>query len=443
MVVKNCQGGWALLGDVKLGAVLRELRTARRLTLAAVARQAGCVESTVSYVECGHRRLQPWLAQELDRIYETGGVIAALASGVGDRPHQDFASGEPDPDVFVVLLPQGGGSVPLSRREVLAALGVGIASGTLQGQFERALEGIRPDIDLLKHFEDTFNGYQEAARILPPKQLMDGLLGDVAILDALRRRAAKRYRQRYSRLQARYAECLSWLSEEAGDLPSAMYWTDRASQWAQATNWSAMTEYGFVRRSMMIISFSGDGRRAVSQAYHVFEISDSSPRMRGLAAKQMAFGYALAGERDASCRALDEAMNWLARPTREDDVLLGQRSVVDEDLLAIFQATCDIYLGHGAKAIRVLEPRLALLSRSSARTATITRAKLACAYAHAGQLAESCHLTWETLQGIEQVGSLSARRELRRTMRILDQWHGRSDVQDLTCRLGEGPASFT
>ncbi len=432
-----------MLGDVRLGAVLRELRTARRLTLAAVARQAGCVESTVSYVEGGHRRLQPWLAQELDRIYETGSVIAALASGVGDGSHQDLASGVPDPDVFVVVLPQGGGSMPLSRREVLAALGVGIASGKLQGQFERALEGISPNIDLLKYFEDAFNGYQEAVRMLPPQQLMDGLLGDVAIVDVLRRRAAKHDRQRYSRLQARYAESLSWLSEEAGDLPSAMYWTDRASQWAQAANWSAMTEYGFVRRSMMVISFSGDGQRAVNQAYQVFEISDASPRMRGLAAKQMAFGYALAGDRDASCRALDEAMNWLARPSREDDILLGQRSVVDEDLLAIFQATCDIYLGHGAKAIRVLEPRLAALSKSSARTATITRAKLARAYAHAGQPAESCRLTWETLQGIEQVGSLSARSELRRTMRVLDQWHGRSDVQDLTRRLGGGPAPFT
>ncbi|MGH3768971.1 MAG: hypothetical protein ACRDTX_28125, partial [Pseudonocardiaceae bacterium] len=40
----------------------------------------------------------------------------------------------------------------LSRREVLAALGVGIASGKLQGRFERALEGISHNINLLKYF---------------------------------------------------------------------------------------------------------------------------------------------------------------------------------------------------------------------------------------------------------------------------------------------------
>jgi hypothetical protein len=302
--------------------------------------------------------------------------------------------------------------------------------------------GQHADSNLLKHFDDAFNGFQKAARMLLPQQLMDGLLGNVAILDGLRRRAAKRDSQRYCRLQARYAESLSWLSEEAGDLPGAMYWIDRASQWAQAANWSAMAEYGFVRRSMMVISFSGDGRRAVNQAHHVFEIPDTSPRIKGLAANQMAFGYALTGNRDASYRALDEAMKWLAQPRRDDDTLLGNRSAVDEDLYAFFQATCDIYLGHGTSAIRVLEPRMATLSRSSVRLSTIARSKLALAYAHAGEPAESCRLTWETLQGIEQVGSLSAHSELRRTMRVIDRWHGQSDVQDLTHRLG-GPTSFT
>jgi hypothetical protein len=363
-------------------------------------------------------------------------VLAALASQGGDKSHQDLAPGVPSSDVFVVVLPQGGVCVPLSRREALAALSVGIVSGKMQAQFERALDDMRPDNDLLKYFEDSFNGFQKAARMLPPRQLMDGLLGNVAILDGLRRRAPQCDSQRYCRLQARYAESLSWLSEEAGDLPGAMYWIDRASQWAQAADWSAMTEYGFVRRSMMVISFSSDGRRAVDQAQHVFGISDSSPRMKGLAAKQMAFGYALTGDKEASYRALDEAMNWLAWPPRDDDALLGQRSVVDDDLFAIFQGTCGIYLGRGASAIRMLEPRLASLSRSSVRTVTITRAKVARAYAQAGQPAEACRMAWETLDAMEQVDSLSALSQLRRTVRVLDRWHGRSDVQDLTHRLG-------
>jgi Helix-turn-helix domain len=68
-------------GNAQLGAVLRDLRKARSLTLATVARQAGCAESFVSYVESGSRKLHPWLAAQLDDIYRTGGVVAALMRG--------------------------------------------------------------------------------------------------------------------------------------------------------------------------------------------------------------------------------------------------------------------------------------------------------------------------------------------------------------------------
>jgi len=378
--------------------------------------------------------LQPWLAEALDRIYGTGSVVASLARRSGGTPQDNSASGVPGMDVFVVLLPQGGVTMPLSRREVLAALGLGIVTGRLQGEFERALDGIELDADVLQSLQDAFHGFKKASRILPPHQLIDGMTGNVAILDGLRRRAIGEDQYRCSALQAYYAETLSWLSVEAGDLQGAMWWIDRASQWAQATGWSGMTAWGFVRRSVTVMSFSGDGLRVVDQARPVLEMAQVSPRMKGLAAKQMAYGYALAGDRDASHRALDTAMDWLAQPVREDDAVL-QRSVADDDLFAVYQTTCDVYLGRGARVIPVLEPRMQSLAKSL-RTATITRAKLARAYANAGQPAQACRVAWETLDVIEQVGSLSARNELRRAVPVLNQWHGRSDVQDIVHRLG-------
>lgn len=325
--------------------------------------------------------------------------------------------------------------MPLSRRELMAALGIGIVSGKLQAEFEKALDRLNFDGDILQYFEDSLKGFQEALRMLSPGQLMDGMLADIVILDGLRRRAGECDRNRYSTLQSRYAESLSWLCEEAGDLRGATYWIDRASHWAQVANWAAMTKYGFVRRSMVIISFSGDGKRAIQQAQHVLDMPDSSPRMKGFAAKQMAFGYAISADKESSDRALDSAMKWLDQSFREDDALLGQRSVVSDDLFAIFQATCDIYLGYGGRALPILEPRLTSLSRSSVRTATITRAKLARAYADSGQPGEACRLSWETLRALDQVESLSARSELRRAARVLERWHGRSDVQEVTSQL--------
>jgi Helix-turn-helix domain len=423
-------------GDVRLGLVLRELRVARGLTLAAVARRAGCALSLVSYVESGQRALLPWLAEELDRIYETGSVVASLARGSGGTRVENLASGVPKRDVFVVLLPQGGAVMPLSRRGVLAALGLGTVTGGLQDEFERALDSVELNGDVLRSLKDALKGFKEAARVLPPHRLIDGMTGNVAVLDGLRRRAADGDRNRYGALQAHYAESLSWLSEEAGDLPGAMWWIDRASQWAQAASWASMTAFAFVRRSMVVSNSAGDGFWVVDQARPVLSMPQASPRMKGLAAKQMAAGYALAGNRDESRRALDAAMDWLAQPVCEDDAALSQLHVINDDLLAVYQTTCDVYLGYGARVIPVLEPRLESLAGSSFRRATITRAKLARAYANAGQPEQACRVAWDTLDAIDQIDSQSARNELRRAVPVLNRWHGRSDVQDIVRRLG-------
>lgn len=324
--------------------------------------------------------------------------------------------------------------MPLSRRELLAALGVGGLGGAM-GSLERVTSGIAPTGHTLMVFERSFAALQAAARALPPPRLVDALTGQVAMLDILRRAASPTLRTAYSTLQARYAESLSWLSEEAGDLPGALYWTDRAAQWAQAVSWSPMVAYTFVRRSMMAISFAGDGPRAVDHAQTVLDMPDAAPRIKAMAAKQAAMGHALAGQQDDCARALDATMRWLATPAAGQEVPLGQRSVATDDLFAIYRSTCDTYLGRGASVIGLLEPRLDALSQASARTAVITRARLTRAYANAGQPEQASRLAWQTLDGIEAVGSLSARSELQRAVQVLRPWERRSDVQAVTHRL--------
>lgn len=422
-------------GDEDLGMVLRELRSACKLTLATVARQADCVESLLSYVETGRRQLHPWLAERLDTIYGTGNAIAALIHGGSAGPPRRSQTEQPDEDVLLVQPPKGGVMMPVSRRELLAGLGIGALGGTLLSRCDQTLVGLDLGDDPLRSFEQAFAGFQSAARVLPPARLIDGMTGQVALLEALRRRAPGDQRRRHVRMQARYAETLSWLSEEAGDLHGALYWTDRAAQWAQVGNWSPMVAYTFVRRSMMTISFTNDGQRAVDTAQLAVDMTGAPPRVRGLAAKQMAFGYALTGDRDASARALATAMDLLAAPSNGNEASLGQRSVVSDDLYTIFRATCDIYLGRGDSVIPILEPRLNTLAHASVRTATISRAKLARAYANAGQPQEACQLAWEALEAIESIGSLSAHAELRRGVPVLQRWHGRDDVRDVLQRL--------
>lgn len=380
------------------------------------------------------RQVHPWLAEKLDQIYQTGSAVTSLARGNG-KPPEGQAAEAPRSDVFVVQLPRGGPTLPLYRREVMASLSLGIVNGELQTEFERAVGSIEPDSDILQLFDASYQFLKGAAHTLPPAQLIQGITGDIAVLDQLRRRAVGADRHRWGILQARYATLLSWMSQEADDALSTLWWNDRAMHWAQAAGWSGMIAASFIRRSAMVHQFSGDGFRVVEEARPVLEIPQASPQMKGLAAGQIAYGYALAGRQDDSYRALEMAMNWLSQPLREDDTILCQRTVPDDDHFALYQKTCDIYLGYGARAIPGLEPLPESFAGISFRMTTVTRVKLAWAYANAGQPDKACRVAWKALDAVEQVGSQLARTELRRALPVLNRWHGRSDVRDVVHRL--------
>src|SRR5262249_20047039 len=120
--------------------MLRELRTSRNLTLAVVARQAGCADSLLSYVENGQRQLQPWLAKALDAVYRTGGAITPLASGAHTLPHTGLPGRDVLDDVLVLRLPEGGATMPVSRRDLLAGLSIGAIGGGLADRIDHLLD---------------------------------------------------------------------------------------------------------------------------------------------------------------------------------------------------------------------------------------------------------------------------------------------------------------
>jgi hypothetical protein len=178
-------------------------------------------------------------------------------------------------ELILVRIPRGGLTVPVSRRELLAALGIGTTLGTLQ----QTAATVTADAELLANLELTLTGLQATGRIMPPEQLIDPLTGQVGLIDAVRRRAPAALRRGYLLLQTRGAEALSWMAEESGELATAVYWTDRAQQWADVAKWPAMGAYAHVRRSMLAISYAADGMAAADQAAQGLRVPEASARV--------------------------------------------------------------------------------------------------------------------------------------------------------------------
>lgn len=198
-----------------------------------------------------------------------------------------------------------------------------------------------------------------------------------------------------------------------------------------------MTAYAHVRRSMLAISYASDGHAAIEQANHALRTPGAPARIRGLAAKQLAYGHALSAHPDATKHALDLtfALFETADGEPETGPRIGQHSVGTADLLAIYHATSEVYLGGGDRAINTLTPRLNDIGDGSPRTHAITSAKLAQAYANADAPDQACNLILATLNANVAVDSLTTRSELRRTLPLLARWPNRDDVTEVRHRL--------
>ncbi|VVJ22650.1 Uncharacterised protein [Amycolatopsis camponoti] len=424
-------------GDTALGAVLRQLRVTRNLTQGFVARRAGCDQSLLSKIESGLRALPRWLAIALDEVYLTGSMVTDLLHNGDVTSH--LTGGRVSPDGLVLVqLPGGGPPMAVSRRQLLATVGVGLLGSSAAIALEQTVSALTPTQGLLADYTAAFEGYQIAVRTMAPTRLIDAMAGRAVVLDLLRRRTSGALRRAFLALQGRYAESLSWLNEEAGRTEDALFWLDRAGEWAQIGGWNGLAGYTYVRRSMLVLTAADDSGRAIELAETALAMPGVPARIRGLAAKQAAFGHAIAHNADASARALDTAMELLAAGHDESAGELGQRSVPGDDLYAIFQATCAVHLGRGEQAIDVLQPRLSRLSAASPRTAAITTGKLAHAYANVGLPTQAAQLAMNALEQAKAIESQSTSREIRRALVPLQQWHRRDDVAELLHRMPLG-----
>jgi hypothetical protein len=244
-------------------------------------------------------------------------------------------------------------------------------------------------------------------------------------------------RRGYVRLQAQYGEYLSWMVQESGDPGGAVYWVDRAQQWAGLGDWPEMTAYTHVRRSMLASRCAKDGPAAVEHAARAAHLPQTPAWFKGLAQKEMAHGYALSGHREDCFRALDRARESFDATSTEVEgrgPIVGPRQSDIAPMLAASQANCEVHLGDGEQAITLLESCRAN-HRSGSRHDAITAARLAQAHAQAGNPEQACAAALDALDTGEAVDSFTTRTELRRSLDPLSRWPRRDDVREVRHRI--------
>ncbi|MFC6020604.1 hypothetical protein ACFP2T_31080 [Plantactinospora solaniradicis] len=303
-------------------------RTQARLSLRALGQASHYDYSRLCRAEQGEHLIDPALVQAIDDAVGADGLLVMLRSLVPDEqpgraPNTLSAANvriEDRDSVMVELWSPDGRTVRvnLSRREftrliaagaLQATVPAGVVNQELAERVSKVLQQPRLiDRQVLGYFRTVLAEHYTADKMLGPCQLLGPVHAQIDVLDGLRRHARPGTTEPLMRLLAQYAEFAGWLHQDAGDATAAMYWSDRASQWAQAVGDYQMVAYLLVRKSNIALlnDDAGNGIDLAAAARKVPGLV--SPKLLALAAQQ----EAVAGR--CTARSITSAVAWTAPP---------------------------------------------------------------------------------------------------------------------------------
>jgi transcriptional regulator with XRE-family HTH domain len=363
------------------GLALRQLRTQAGMSQRALGRAAHYDFSRISRVERGEHLIDPELVPALDQALGTGGLLGLLRSlapepavigGPRTLPAGGFHVEDGGSSVMLELRTPDGRivRVSLSRREFTQLLASEVLRGLLPAgaadldQAERVSKMIdesrRVDPQVLHYFHTLLEQHFTADKMLGPRQLLGPVLAQIDVLDGLRRHTRPGTTEPTLRLLAQYAEFAGWLHQDAGDVTAAMFWSDRATQWAQAVGDYQMVAYMLVRKSNIAL-LGDDAGDVVDLAAAARKVHGPvSPKLLALAAQQEARGWALAGEADQFRHRLDTAASLLREhPNDVDENAPVYLHHYDLDALEEQSASGYRACGQAEIAVAILERKVA------------------------------------------------------------------------------------
>ncbi|RLU85049.1 transcriptional regulator [Streptomyces griseocarneus] len=420
------------------GAELRRLRLERHLSLAQLGQLVHYSKSQLSKVERGLKPPSSELARLCDTQLKADGALAALVPGRAQSSVLPAITY--DGEVWSMHLGKdGSGSFqPMGRRQVIGAGAASILSMKLGGGLNFPVDtGTTTLIDAQR---SMFHQFRRLGQASGPAAVLPSLVAQTHSLTQLASRAGTTDRQALLVLASRYAEYTGWMAQEAGNDEAALWWTDRAVEYAKAGNDRGLAVYAVVRRALISL-FRGNVETAAGLARQALE-SDASPRVRGLAAQHLAQSLAVSGDYTACMRSLDQARDLLALDSEDPATpVIGTSHV--PDVVSMFTGWCLHELGRPKLAAEALDKETARIPGHALRTRSRHGLRHALAHAVAGEIDQACHVASALLGPVTAVHSATIAADLRRLARVLGRHSRNASVRALEPALADALTALT
>lgn len=361
------------------GRELLRLRTERRLSLGEVARRADCSKSFLSNVSYGRASLTPRVAEQLDRVLDSGSTFGSYASqlaGDGARRTTRAQSGD------------------LSRSNVAPVIA--------------AVAAVLP-------------GYIEADRLVGSVTLTAPLSRHIPVVMQACEIARGQDRVEILRFAARFMEFCGWAYQDAGDLECAMRWTSTALDYALELSDPPTIAYTLMRKAAVATEAGMPGHGIGLADAGLAQRGPLTPRLRAVLMRQRAYAAAHQRDTDTALRAADAAITEAAAGVGQDE---PDRAPYCSPQYAEMEAgAVRLQLGQPAAALAILEQsQSAWQDGGQARDRALCVTRLAAAYAAAGDRERAVKAAAEARSAASGMSSHRVSVRLGRLDRKLSAW---------------------
>jgi tetratricopeptide (TPR) repeat protein/transcriptional regulator with XRE-family HTH domain len=239
----------------------------------------------------------------------------------------------------------------------------------------------------------------------------------LAIIDRLRRSAARADGKALLGVQAEYAEFAGWLAQDLGKFKAADMWLSRALGWAHTSGKRSMVTYILARKSQLAGDMA-DPLAAIDMADAAQESSAHRGRLAAASSTYAAYGYALVNDAQAMDRAIKTAREQLHHATEDPDPSDRRWAPwLDTGYIDVQAGRCHAHLGQHEQAVTAYQSALDRLPPTYRRDRGVYLARQAFAHAQGG---DSTQAGMIGLQAVGVVLTTGSNRIITELVRVHD-----------------------
>ena len=330
------------------------------------------------------------------------------------------------------LDPEPAGSGPSGQAGGRSADIAGASSGDLQPLLSNLSRASA--VPVLSALREIHRGYVEADRLMGSICVTGPISLQMPVVERACEVTRGADRAEMLRFACQFTEFGGWVFQDAGDLVSAMHWTDRALDYALELGDQRVIAYTLMRKAM-IATESGNPAQGLGIANSALEYGDAlTPRLRAVILRQRSYSNAALGEVLASARDSDAAVIEAVAGEKQGE---EDRAPYCTPTYAAMEAGASwVRLGHPKTALPILEKsRSEWPDHTQVRDYALCVSRLAIAYAAAGEPEQACAAAEEAAALAQGLGSRRVVGQLDLLYRRLAKWRQDPVVAGLRERL--------